>query len=246
MARWVGLLCAVFTVLLETQASALSPCRGIRCSGHGVCIPEMERAYCFCDEGYAAVGHTCRRAESVSRRDDAGFDIARIAKAEVGRQLPEVGRYHRTYPGRLARYVPPDGLWCSDFVSWAYRAAGAPLTGGYQGGWLVTNNQAMRRWFERRSLWIDKRSRLFANFTPQPGDYVRIVGNRWGHSAIVERVDGNDLHLVEGNAGRRVRAVRYRDFRHHERIDGFGIASYTQRRRWHAALPLRWLFWGQR
>ncbi len=124
----------------------------------------------------------------------------------------------------------PGGLWCSDFVSWVYRAAGVPFSGGYEGGWLLTNNLAIRHWFERRGWWVQKHGPEWASFQPRPGDYVRIRTRRWGHSAIVRFVEGDTLHVIEGNAGGRVRLTRYARFREHERIDGFGLVTMPETR----------------
>lgn len=208
---------------------AQGACAGVRCSGHGTCVEEDGEAFCFCEEGYAAEEDRCSVAEplvSRVRSSAVGGVVVHIATAEVGRDLATVGKGREARaPGRLSRYVRPGGLWCSDFVSWVYRAAGVPFTGGYAGGWMLPNNVAIRGWFQRRGLWVARGTPAYDRFTPRPGDYVRLRGRRWGHSAIVRYVDGDTLHLVEGNAGRRVRLTRYRDFRSRDRIDGFGILT---------------------
>ncbi len=177
------------------------------------------------------------------RRTASGASIVRIARAEVGHDLRSVGaEAEMSYPGPLRSFVPDDALWCSDFVSWVYRAAGVPLSGGYEGGWLVTNNNSVRGWFEDRGLWVDHNAPAFRTFDPLPGDYVRVRTATWGHSAIVERVEGDTLHLIEGNAGGRVRAVAYRHFRTHPKIDGFGVVTYPSiRKTWRATPPAHWL-----
>jgi len=237
-------LLLVFVGAATEVAATPSPtpsCAEVACSGHGQCLTEKEDRYCFCDEGYSAVGLACRRSAPLIRRTVAGGAIARLARGEVGRPLESVGRYRRDYPRRLAEYVPEDALWCSDFVSWVYRAAGTPLSGGYQGGWLVPNNVAMKRWFERHHLWVERGDWNWGSFEPKPGDYIRIRTRTWGHSAIVERVEGETLHLIEGNAGGRVRATRYQRFRIHPKVEGFGIATETSTRRPLPALPGAWL-----
>jgi hypothetical protein len=191
---------------------------------------------CFCEEGYAAEGQICVATEappSRTRSSAVGGVIVHLATAEAGRELETVGKSLVGEPGRLSRYVRSGGLWCSDFVSWVYRAAGVPFTGGAEGGWMLGNNVMIRGWFQRRGLWVQHGSPEFETFTPRPGDYVRLRGNRWGHSAIVRYVVGNTLYLVEGNAGHRVRLTRYRDFRGRERIDGFGILTLPEARRAH-------------
>ncbi|MCC6876547.1 MAG: CHAP domain-containing protein [Sandaracinaceae bacterium] len=217
----------------SAAAFAQGPCAGVACSGHGQCLPEGSQAYCLCDEGYRAVDRQCVAAPTApepQRSSVAGQRAADLAAAEADRPLVEIGRSRATYPYTLARYVPSGDLWCSDFVSWVYRAAGLPFTGGYEGGWLLRSNVAIRRWFERRGRWVQRGRPEMAGFQPRPGDYVRIHTPRWGHSAIVRHVDGDTLHLIEGNAGGRVILTRYRNWRTHERIDGFGIVTLPDAR----------------
>lgn len=227
-------LLVVLAVALPARAQQHDPCAGVRCGAHGVCVSEVQEAYCFCDEGFEAVGRACVRAP-VRRHavtipaSDVGARIVGLASAEDGRDLANVGRGRASMePGPLARYVAPGGLWCSDFVSWVYRAAGVPFTGGYHGGWMLPNNVAIRRWFVRRSAWVAHDDAGYRSFAPSPGDYVRIRTSTWGHSAIVRAVVGDTLHLVEGNARGHVRLIRYEHFRQHERIEGFGLVRLAQ------------------
>lgn len=248
MDRWFLALSLVWAAW-PASALAESPCAGETCSDHGSCLYEHDRAYCFCHEGYAAEGLSCVAVPVEAPRGEASpavtsETIIRIARGEVGRDLPSIGSERHRYPEALSNYIAEDALWCSDFVSWVYRVAGVPLTGGYEGGWLVTNNNAMRGWFERRRRWVPATSPRFATFEPVPGDYVRIQTPTWGHSAIVERVEGDTLYIIEGNARGRVRANRYRDFRHHPKVGGFGIMTRALTRRvWRPLLPSYWMPW---
>lgn len=136
-----------------------------------------------------------------------------------------VGRDRVDYPGPLRLFLKPGELWCTDFVSWVYRAAGTPFTGGYHGGWHLTNNIAVRHWFQRTHRWIANGTLAWASFDPQPGDYLRFHTSRYGHSAIVRYVAGNTLYTVEGNSRGQVRLRRYHNFRANHRIDGFGMVT---------------------
>jgi hypothetical protein len=232
MRAFAGLLALAITSTAAAQPRGI--CAGQRCSGHGECVEEVDEAYCFCDEGYEAVAMRCvpspRPAAIPVRTTSTGSRIVGIAIAERGRELSGVGR-GSTEPGPLGQFIRPSSIWCSDFVSWVYRAAGVPFTGGYQGGWLLTNNVAIRRWFVRRDAWISRRSPDWRTFQPRPGDYVRIHTRTWGHSAIVRYVDGDTLHTIEGNAGGRVITTTYPRFRDYERIDGFGLTTLPEARR---------------
>lgn len=238
LARLIAALVCLLALGAVSGASraAAQACANVGCSGHGACLEEDGEAMCFCEEGYAAVSATCEAAEaqpSRTRSSAVGGVIVHLATAEAGRELETVGKSLIGDPGRLSQYVRAGGLWCSDFVSWVYRAAGVPFTGGTQGGWLLGNNVMIRGWFQRRGLWVQRGTPEYESFTPRPGDYVRLHGNRWGHSAIVRYVIGTTLYLVEGNAGHRVRLTSYRNFRGRERIDGFGILTLPEPRRAH-------------
>lgn len=210
-----------------------NPCTGVTCGGHGACIDEVDDAFCFCDEGYAATGLTCSPAPTSTRSATAsnlGLTIVQIAAAEDGRDLATVGTSRALPPGPLRQYVRPGGLWCSDFVSWVYRAAGVPFTGGYEGGWMLPNNVAIRRWFERQGAWIGRTPQGFGTFQPRPGDYVRVDTPTWSHSAIVRYVEGDVLHTVEGNAGGHVHLTSHRRWHADTRIEGFGLVTLAAAR----------------
>lgn len=229
MASFATPLLSTASIAAGQQQPARDPCAAVSCGPHGVCTPEEDTAYCFCDEGYVSLGRSCTRAPisrlaPITRVADLGARIVALAEGEDGRDLANVGRWRQGMePGPLSRYVAPDGLWCSDFVSWVYHAAGVPLTGGESGGWLVRTNASIRRWFVRRRAWVGRSDEGWSSVTPSPGDYVRISTRTWGHSAIVRRIEGDTLFLIEGNASGRVRLIRYLRFRQHERIEGFGL-----------------------
>lgn len=104
--------------------------------------------------------------------------------------------------------------WCADFVSWVLRAAGRPFSGGLSNGWRIAWTGDVRAWFLARSAF---RERLDAD--PQPGD---VVWFEHGHVGIVERVRGDDLLTIEGNADDAVTRRVYRNWRINPDIGGFG------------------------
>ncbi len=227
--RLLGMLVLVWVVPASASAHA-DPCRGVVCSGHGECIAERFVPTCLCEEGYAADGIRCiRSAPSTRVRSEAlaGPRIVHFAVSEGGRSVQEVG-LGAGEP--LSRYLAPHELWCSDFVSWVYHAAGVPFTGGYEGGWLLKNNVAIERWYMRNQRWVARTSDEWSGFTPQPGDYLRFRTSRYGHSGIVRFVAGETLYTVEGNVGGRVRLREYPRFRQHLRIEGFGLTTQSQPR----------------
>ncbi|MGE0789060.1 MAG: CHAP domain-containing protein [Sandaracinaceae bacterium] len=225
-------------LLLPAVARAQDACERVRCSRHGECMLEDGEAFCLCDDGYAAEDLTCRRVEPVrpdpaaTRPASLGARIVQIASREGGRSAGMVGRERddRSDPGPLSRYIKPGALWCTDFVAWVYRAAGVPFSGGYHGGWHITNNYAMRRWFQRQHRWVAHDDPAFETFEPQPGDYLRFDTDRFGHSAIVRYVANDTLYTVEGNSRGEVRARRYWFYKQNRRIDGFGIVTDPEER----------------
>ena len=104
-------------------------------------------------------------------------------------------------------YFGNGGNWCSEFVSWVYRRAGYPFSGGSRGGWLLNDTEKVRAWFEIHATYVTRDDPDWAGFTPRPGDYV-FLGRADGlggfttraHSGIVERLDADGtLRTIEGN-----------------------------------------------
>lgn len=236
MGRWLGVVLAVAGGFSAPALAQPDPCAGVTCSERGECMLEDGDPFCLCQDGYAAEGLRCVPADAPApderalRSSSIGARIVMIASAEGGRRMHAVGRDLAEYPGPLAQYVKPGGLWCTDFVAWVYRAAGAPFTGGYQGGWHLTNNFAVRRWFARSGRWVANGSPEWARFTPRPGDYLRFHTDRYGHSGIVRYVAGSTLYTIEGNSRGEVRLRRYWQYHLNQRIDGFGIVTSPEAR----------------
>lgn len=223
--------------LAAPTAAQEDECAAVDCSGHGECMLEDHEPFCLCEDGYAADALTCTEAPPppadarALRSVSLGARVVQIASEQGGRSGGMVGREREGQSiGPLRDYVKPGGLWCTDFVSWVYRIAGVPFTGGYQGGWHLTNNYAVRRWFQRQNRWVAKGTPEFTRFQPRPGDYLRFHTNRHGHSAIVRYVAGHTLYTIEGNSRGLVRLRRYWHYQQNRRIDGFGIVTNAEAR----------------
>ena len=231
-------LAALLLIAAPAAAQPPAECEGETCSGHGTCMVERDEPFCLCDEGYAAVELECLRTpappvdQRARRSSSIGARIVRIAAAEGGRHARQIGRDIDDEPGPMRRYIKIGALWCTDFVSWVYRAAGVPFTGGYHGGWHLTNNYAVREWFRRQDRWVARGTPEWERFQPRPGDYVRFHTRRYGHSAIVRYVANGNLYTIEGNArGGIVRMRSYRDYKSNRRIDGIGMVTQPAARR---------------
>ena len=119
-----------------------------------------------------------------------------------------------------------DGMlefWCADFVSWVYRQAGTPFTGGASGGWRIANVGNVMAWFNENGEFFNNG----ATAAPKPGDAVSIGNGE--HIGIVEKIVGNDLYVFSGNTstanfsnGVGVGRAIYKNFRTNPMVDSFG------------------------
>lgn len=144
----------------------------------------------------------------------AGGSIVSIAAQLAAAGIAEVPPGSNRGPGIDVFTDGNAEAWCADFVSWVLRAAGRPFSGGLSSGWRIAWTGDVRSWFMERSAYRD---RLSAD--PQPGD---VVWFEHGHVGIVERVRGDDLLTIEGNAGDAVTRRTYARWRLNGDIGGFG------------------------
>lgn len=135
--------------------------------------------------------------------DTAGSgDIVAIAQAELKKGVVEVpigcdagnpsrkgdcGAEVNKYTDSTLEY------WCADFVSWVYKQAGTPFTGGSSGGWRIPGVSGLRAWFEKNGTYTPNGSSV----TPKPGDVYITAGE--SHTGIVEKVEGGKVYTISGN-----------------------------------------------
>ncbi|MBD3242610.1 MAG: CHAP domain-containing protein [Chitinivibrionales bacterium] len=164
------------------------------------------------------------------------WEVLEIAVLENGRYPDEVGHDLTAYPYDLTRYLDKTGdgdhdyeAWCSEFVSWAYRAGGYPLSGGWQVSWMLGGSTTLRTWFRTYADFVDRSHADWDSFVPSPGDYVRYETSGGGHSGLVIRCSGDTLYTVEGNVSNRVRLRAIRNWQDYQSgttyIDGIGRRS---------------------
>ncbi len=162
-------------------------------------------------------------------------DIVAIALGELGNQEEPVGcdQGNPSTPGNCGadvnKYTDSTlEYWCADFVSWVYKQAGKPFTGGSSGGWRIAGVDAVEAWFRARGP--DNYFSNGSNADPQPGDVYFIGTESNGvHIGIVEKVEGGDLYTISGNTsienfsnGMGVGKLTYKDFKNDSRVVGFG------------------------
>lgn len=92
--------------------------------------------------------------------------------------------------------------WCADFVSWVFKQANTPFTGGVSGGWRVPAAINVKGWFEQHGQYFAAGSAG----APQPGDVVFYGTDREVfHTNIVVSVSGNTMVTIGGNESNMVR-----------------------------------------
>jgi PKD repeat protein len=152
-------------------------------------------------------------------REEIGARIVDIAVAEHGGGFYDLGKNLNYYPYALSDHMSKQA-WCSEFVSWAYKAGGDPLTGGYRGGWLLMAHTTVSSWFRNNRVLITRSDPEWDTYEPRPGDYLWWSGQ---HSGMVWGVEGNTLYSLEGNIGDRVVARRFSNWRSSASFTGVGV-----------------------
>lgn len=114
--------------------------------------------------------------------------------------------------------------WCADFVSWVYKQAGKPFTGGESGGWRIPAVSSLKDWFVKNGTYF----KVGDTTTPQPGDVVIFSdpGNPYSHTGLVYQTQGDTFTTIEGNLndaiGSRTFNIKTGVNAYGTTIDGFG------------------------
>ena len=127
-----------------------------------------------------------------------GTHASAKGKDVVNRARKELGTTEHP-PGSNKQKYGPTTYWCSLFATWVWRKAGVNIPQYAFTGDVYT-------WGQQHHLAYDKNHL----HDVKPGD-VLLFGsgpqnaNTSTHIAIVESVDGNTVHTIEGNCGDAVR-----------------------------------------
>jgi hypothetical protein len=147
----------------------------------------------------------------------SGNRIVAIAVLQIGlKEIPQGsngGPEIAKFKGSAANNGEP---WCADFVSWVYREAGSPFSGGSDGGWRIAGASGLEAWLAQRGIW----HRRGDADVPQPGDVVEFGGG--SHSGVVEKVEGDTLDTIEGNTSDMVARRAYKAYNGDGYITGWG------------------------
>lgn len=154
----------------------------------------------------------------------AGGSILEVARAELAKNVAE-SPPGSNGGGRISVYTDNNREpWCADFVSWVYKTAGKPFTGGASGGWRIPSVNTLDMWLKENGTRVENKSGAPA---PQPGDVVIFdhsgdeVGNDT-HTGIIEQVSGNKMITIEGNTSDKVARRTYDNYRSNNTIRSWG------------------------
>ncbi len=110
--------------------------------------------------------------------------LLEIAQSQIGVQEEPKGS---NWGKDVKKYLNSVGInfpasWCMAFVYWCFKEARIPAikTGGVLAAW--------------------NKGKQYRVPTPQPGDvFIIDYGKGLGHTGIIERIEGEYLHTIEGN-----------------------------------------------
>ncbi len=122
----------------------------------------------------------------------AGGPIVDIAMKELALGISETSSpvNYLKYTGGTAE------AWCGDFLSWVFKEAGKPFTGGASGGWRIAMASGVRDWFKANGVWIDNTAANRASNPPKPGD---VFYYNHEHVNMMVSGTGNAIKIVGGN-----------------------------------------------
>ncbi len=147
--------------------------------------------------------------------DPIAQDLLAVVRPELGYR--EKGGQRTKFGEWYAENVDRDPVyknapWCDMFIAWAADKAGVR---DYVGTFAWTPSHA--RWFERQGAWSDR---------PEPGALVFFDWSgsknikKIDHVGIVERVEGDRVHTIEGNVDRVWLKRKVRD---ESKVVGYGL-----------------------
>jgi len=157
-----------------------------------------------------------------------GYQRAAIAVQEYQKNVYEAPRGCNCGP-EVDKYT--EGLhaqWCTMFVSWVTKEAGAPLKDDKTGSWKLTNSRQLATYLEKHGTWYSAAEAQQKNLQPRVGDMVIFwrgdFEDNLGHATIVVNIDKADgtADLVGGNQKDHVALSQDFPWLHNYGLLGFG------------------------
>ncbi len=142
----------------------------------------------------------------------SGNDIVDVARTELAKNIHESPDGCNCGPGIDEYTDNHHEFWCADFVSWVYKQAGVPFTGGDSGGWRIAGVKSMIDWFKANAQYYDRST---SSPAPKPGSVIFFYEPSSSntsdgyHVGIVDHVDGDKAITIEGNTGNSVASHTY-------------------------------------
>lgn len=141
--------------------------------------------------------------EGEASSEGGGGTIVEIAQREEAKNVVE-------YDKNVLKYTTGRReAWCADFVSWVYKEAGKPFeyssySFSKQKAWQIPRAWNIGLYFyDRREKENIAYGKPGTGAEPQPGFIITFKAGD-GHVGIIEKVEGNTIHTIEGNASNKV------------------------------------------
>lgn len=220
----IGIVLAVTTMvarlpLMGNSSPAIRTARSVLSAPSEPPIPL--RATSVAPASRPAAGNSTDQEPTLeSPRGSSGSSVVDVAISQLGLRESPYGSDGGS--GVYAYTAGRNEPWCADFISWVYKGAGQPFTGGSRLDWQIPAVRDMRQWLKQNGHWQYRT----AAGVPKAGDVVVFswsggYGN--DHAGIVERVEGTTLHTIEGNTiNNQVERVRYEDYKNNRVVVGWG------------------------
>lgn len=167
--------------------------------------------------------------------------LINVAKGEIGyhekasgsnldSKTANSGSANYTKYGRdLRKWLPESGdtyglnyEWCDQFVDWCFITAfGTARAKTLLGGWSA---------YTPTSAAYFKKMNRYDKKNPKTGDVVFFYStskNRIGHTGLVEYVEGDTVHTIEGNSSNQVIRHSY-NYKTSTYVNGFGHPAFDE------------------
>lgn len=157
-----------------------------------------------------------------------GLKRAEIALQEYGKRVneatpgcncgPEVDKYTESTPAQ----------WCTMFVSWVTKEAGAPMYDERTKSWRFANSRLLIDYLKLTGTWYSREEAIAKNLQPRVGDFVFFyrgeLEENLGHVDVVVDVGGvpGTAGLIGGNIRDRVLYRENFPYQEHYGFLGFG------------------------
>jgi len=130
------------------------------------------------------------------------IDTSKLAPTQ--RRIVEVAKVeHATQPDYTKYSEGNKEAWCSDFLTWTLKQAGAPLTNPNSSGWRIPGTVTLKEYFVAKGTFHP----LGDAYVPKTGDVVVYDGAGWfgQHTNFVLQNKDGQLTTIGGNENGKVR-----------------------------------------